>query len=60
LHQGVAQDVREADLAAAAEQLRKQIKDTIGVSVTVDVVEPGGLERSVGKARRLIDNRPKD
>ncbi|MGV7541061.1 phenylacetate--CoA ligase, partial [Mycobacterium kansasii] len=45
---------------AAAEQLRKQIKDTIGVSVTVDVVEPGGLERSVGKARRLIDNRPKD
>ena len=45
---------------AAGEQLRKQIKDTIGVSVTVDVVEPGGLERSVGKARRLIDNRPKD
>ena len=39
--------------------LIKQIKNRIGVSVTVDVVEPNAVERSEGKAKRLIDNRPK-
>jgi phenylacetate-CoA ligase len=31
----------------------------IGVSCKVDVLEPNGIERSLGKARRVIDNRPK-
>jgi phenylacetate-CoA ligase len=48
----------ESRLAAAGE-LKKNIKDRIGVSVIVDVLEPEAIERSVGKARRLIDNRPK-
>ncbi|GAB3230940.1 phenylacetate--CoA ligase PaaK [Mycolicibacterium hippocampi] len=43
----------------AAGTLVKQIKNRIGVSVTVDVVEPNAVERSEGKAKRLIDNRPK-
>jgi len=43
----------------AAGTLIKQIKNRIGVSVTVDVVEPNAVERSEGKAKRLIDNRPK-
>ena len=43
----------------AAQTLTTQIKNRIGVSVTVDVVEPNVLERSEGKAKRLIDNRPK-
>ena len=43
----------------AAGALIKQIKNRIGVSVTVDVVEPNAVERSEGKAKRLIDNRPK-
>jgi phenylacetate-CoA ligase len=34
------------------------VKNTIGVSVTVDVTEPGTVERSVGKMRRIIDTRP--
>jgi len=34
------------------------IKENIGVSVTVDVVEPGVLERSLGKAQRIRDLRP--
>ena len=42
----------------AAESLKKLVKDRIGVSVHVDVVAPATLERSIGKARRLIDNRP--
>ena len=36
-----------------------QIKAYIGVSTTVRVVEPGVIERSQGKAKRVIDLRPK-
>lgn len=35
------------------------IKERIGVTATVDVVAPGGIERSLGKARRVIDRRPR-
>ncbi|WAM12573.1 phenylacetate--CoA ligase PaaK [Rhodococcus sp. JS3073] len=45
------------DHARAAGELQKLVKNRIGVSVKVDVVAPGDLERSLGKARRLIDNR---
>jgi phenylacetate-CoA ligase len=40
-----------------AARLRDRIKQRIGVTVDVDVVEPGGVERSAGKARRIIDQR---
>ena len=39
--------------------LKNRIKDSIGISVSIDVGEPGTVERSEGKARRLIDLRPK-
>jgi phenylacetate-CoA ligase len=42
----------------AAGTLTKQIKTRIGVSVIVDVIEPNAIERTEGKAKRLIDNRP--
>ncbi|MFD6163473.1 phenylacetate--CoA ligase PaaK [Nocardia sp. NPDC060256] len=42
----------------ASESLRELIKNRIGVTVAVDVMAPAALERSLGKARRLIDNRP--
>jgi phenylacetate-CoA ligase len=45
-----------AALGRRAEQL---IKGFIGVSVTVHVVVPGTIERSQGKAKRVIDHRPK-
>ncbi len=51
-----------ADAATARDQgvyLAKLIKSRIGVTVAVDVVAPGGIERSVGKMRRIVDNRPK-
>ncbi len=45
------------DAAGAGAQLRTLIKNTIGVSVAVDVVDPDGVERSMGKMRRIVDNR---
>ncbi len=53
-------DVPAEHRGAAAVQLQKLIKNLIGVTVTVDAVEPAALFRSVGKAKRLVDNRPKD
>ncbi|MGW3343438.1 phenylacetate--CoA ligase PaaK [Nonomuraea rubra] len=43
--------------AEAGEALRKAVKDTVGVSVEIDVVDPETLERSVGKLKRVIDRR---
>ena len=44
---------------AAGERLAHDIKSRIGVTAKVVVLDPGGIERSMGKARRVIDNRPK-
>jgi phenylacetate-CoA ligase len=41
----------------AAGELARLVKNTIGVSVAVEVVEPEGIERSMGKMRRIVDNR---
>ncbi|KOV86780.1 phenylacetate--CoA ligase PaaK [Nocardia sp. NRRL S-836] len=43
----------------AGESLRRLVKNSIGVTVAVDVVAPGGIERSVGKMKRIVDRRPK-
>jgi len=40
-----------------SETLAKRIKDTIGISTMVDVATPGGVERSQGKAKRVVDNK---
>ena len=44
---------------SAGRQLAKSVKDTIGVSARVRVLPPDGIERSLGKARRVVDKRPK-
>jgi phenylacetate-CoA ligase len=49
----------EAVGSEAGPLLALRIKERIGVSATVDMLPPGGLERSLGKARRVIDRRPK-
>jgi phenylacetate-CoA ligase len=46
--------------AAAGTDLIRHIKSRIGVTADVAVVEPGQVDRSLGKARRVIDLRPKD
>ncbi|MGC9541558.1 phenylacetate--CoA ligase PaaK [Streptomyces sp. UG1] len=44
---------------AAARAVAAAVKDGIGVSVAVEIVEPESLERSVGKIRRIEDLRPR-
>ncbi len=46
-------------IASAAKTLQQQIKIHVGSSCAVNVVEPGSLERSNGKLRRIYDMRPK-
>ncbi len=41
------------------QELETSIKATIGVSTSVVVRDPGALERSAGKAKRVIDRRPR-
>ncbi|GAB23139.1 phenylacetate--CoA ligase [Gordonia polyisoprenivorans NBRC 16320 = JCM 10675] len=53
-------DAPGSDWQPAADSLRKAIKNRIGVTVDVEIAEPGTLQRSTGKAKRLVDNRPKD
>ena len=43
--------------AALAEQLCALVKESIGVTVSCDVVEPETLKRSEGKAQRVVDLR---
>ena len=45
---------------AQGELLCRHVKELIGVTATVSVVEPGAVERSLGKAKRVIDRRPKE
>jgi phenylacetate-CoA ligase len=45
--------------AALATRLEARIKGLVGVSAVVTILDPGGIERSQGKARRVIDKRPK-
>jgi phenylacetate-CoA ligase len=45
---------------AAARELQHHIKSLIGISTRVNVLPPNGIERSVGKARRVVDQRPKN
>src|ERR1700752_208388 len=42
-----------------AERISVHIKNTIGISAQVRVVAPDTLERSLGKAKRVYDKRPK-
>ncbi len=50
----------ELSKTAAARMLTKRIKDVVGVSTEIIVGEPGDVERSQGKAKRVVDNRDKE
>ncbi|WP_197916320.1 phenylacetate--CoA ligase PaaK [Thiosulfatihalobacter marinus] len=45
---------------ASARMLTKRIKDIVGVSTEIIVGDPGEVERSQGKAKRVVDNRQKE
>lgn len=51
--------VEAAQRAASAKELAHHIKSVVGVSTKIVVGDPDSVERSAGKARRIVDNRPK-
>ncbi|MGW4032284.1 phenylacetate--CoA ligase PaaK [Streptomyces sp. NPDC004838] len=42
---------------AASREIGAAVKDGVGLSVTVEIVDPEALERSVGKIKRIVDLR---
>ncbi|KND37069.1 AMP-binding protein, partial [Streptomyces acidiscabies] len=52
-------DATPEDRRTAEAAITAAVKDGIGVTVTVEVVDPETLERSVGKIRRIVDLRPR-
>jgi phenylacetate-CoA ligase len=52
------EDASQYDGGQAGKQLEEMVKDRIGITVAVEVVSPDSIERSVGKMRRVIDQRP--
>ncbi|MFI2084688.1 phenylacetate--CoA ligase PaaK [Streptomyces rubiginosohelvolus] len=53
-------DATTEEREKAARAIAAAVKDGVGVSVNVEVVDPETLERSVGKIRRIVDLREKD
>lgn len=49
--------VDDAAAGAAAKGLKHHIKTMIGISTAIEIVNPGGVERSLGKAKRIRDLR---
>ena len=52
-------DVADEEWPKSARTLAHHIKSQVGVTAEVETVKPGGVERSAGKARRVIDLRQK-
>jgi phenylacetate-CoA ligase len=55
-----AESADEAGRAACNRDLTHEIKALIGVTVAVETSAPNTIERSLGKAKRIVDLRPKD
>ena len=51
--------LEEEELLKIKREIQKNIKDIIGVNTDITLVPPGSIQRSDGKAKRVIDNRPK-
>ena len=53
-----ARAVLEGEAAGrSADELGRRLKGMCGLSATVEIAVPGAVERSIGKARRVIDRR---
>ena len=44
-------------MLAVRKKLAARLQSVLGLGVNVKLVEPRSIERSVGKAKRVIDNR---
>ncbi|MBQ9407652.1 MAG: phenylacetate--CoA ligase [Desulfovibrio sp.] len=47
-------------LQSLERKLQKSIKEFLGVTAKVRLMEPRSIQRSEGKAQRIVDNRPKE
>jgi phenylacetate-CoA ligase len=59
VHAEARDGVTAGQRSAAADTLIAQVRDNIGVRVQVGVADPGTIERSAGKMRRVVDERQK-
>ncbi len=50
--------ISEADRENAARELQHHIKSLIGINTRIRIEPTGVIERSTGKAKRVIDKRP--
>ncbi len=55
--ESTAPGIDDAERDTLAATLVTRVKNAIGVTISVDVVEPHALERSLGKAKRIDDQR---
>jgi len=46
-----------ADLMSLSKAVSQQLKGVLNIMADVELVEPGTIPRSEGKAQRVIDNR---
>ncbi len=53
-------DISAAASGALAKATEMRIKTVLGVSAKVHIEAPGTIERSTGKAKRIVDLRPRD
>ncbi|MBN1429985.1 MAG: phenylacetate--CoA ligase [Anaerolineae bacterium] len=51
------QDCGAAAIEGATDKVKKAMQETLYVSTVVKIVEPGSIQRSGGKARRVVDRR---
>ena len=56
LVEGAAHAITE-EVSAAAASLQRRMKTMIGLTAHVRIVATGGIERSIGKAKRVVDRR---
>ena len=52
-------DPKAEAAVSAARQLQRDVKTYIGTSIQVELKAEGGVERSMGKAKRVVDLRVK-
>lgn len=61
VHVECTEDMTDADARAeSAKELAHHIKSIVGVLTKIEVRDPNSVARSEGKAKRVVDNRPKE
>ncbi|OPH81580.1 phenylacetate--CoA ligase PaaK [Nitrobacter vulgaris] len=61
VHVECTEDMTDVDARAeSARKLAHHIKSVVGVSTKIEVRDPNSVARSEGKAKRVVDNRPKE